>query len=222
MGVGGRLFEARRLLALLAIVALGLNASACGGTSGSHAKTSASAQQIFRHLEGDVDDDETGEERANDAGDRDSDFDNDRNENSAYYDSDDSAVRMYGYAPSPQEKQALASLVERYYAAAAAAGDGAKACSLITPSFTRAIPEDYGQGNGPAYLHGNSCAVVMSLLFKHDHEELSAPITVTGVRTSGGEALVLVGSMAMPASYVILERTHGSWGIMGVLGHALP
>jgi hypothetical protein len=232
------------LLVLLAVVPLGLGSTACGGAgkgTGSASRASshpaaaggASATIVsgvapaLSSLKGDSDDDGTDEGRTNNTAttpDSDVDFDNDYKDNASkgYYDNDDQSVRAYGHAVSATDKHALTAVVERYYAAAAA-GDGATACSLIKPSFARAIPEDYGQAPGPAYLRGaKTCPAVMSLLFRHSHGQLTGAIEVTGVRVMGNQAFVLLDSMTVPASFINVERTGGAWRIVGLLGRPLP
>jgi hypothetical protein len=232
-------------LALLAIALLGLGATACGGTGkGAHAASQSTATAVTsggapamavpsaissqRYLnDGDA-------EKVND-GDMDNrngnheDHDADSSEeyeetydNNRYHDSDDSSILAYGHAAGAAKKRAIAAAVKRYYMAAAA-GDGATACSMLVSSIARAAPEDYGQAPGPAYLRGaKTCAAVMSLLFKHDHSQLTGMIAVTGVRVEGNQARALLGSTTMPAGYISVERERGAWKIDALLGGALP
>jgi hypothetical protein len=216
-------------LALLAIVLLTLDVTGCGGTSrgaGSTSRVSSnpSATPALRSLKGDEDDDETaGNYTSNRSNDNDDDYGNVRRvENEGYYDSDDSSILTYGHAASVADRRAITALVERYYAAAAAE-DGAKACSMITSTFATAIPEDYGQAPGPAYLRGaGTCQAVMSRLLKHVHRQLPAAIKVTEVRVGGNQARALLGSRTTPASFILVERERGTWKIDGLLGGPLP
>lgn len=137
-------------------------------------------------------------------------------------DTDDKATFTYGHAPSVAEARALTSVVKRYYAAASA-GDGAIACSLLLPAFARSVAETYGGVGGPAYLRGGkSCQAVMSMLFKHDREQLSEAITVVKVRVQGSTAQVVLSSRKMRASVVVLTRQAGSWRIGELIGQPLP
>jgi len=215
------------LIALLVATMLGVGLCACGGSSkgsGSTLSTATEASSIppaLRGLRGDEDDDESGENVGN-TSDGDADFDNDsKSKNSGYYDSDDGGIRAYGHAASATQSQQLTAVVKRYYAAAAA-GDGPAACSLIDPSFVKAIPEDYGSGAGPAYLRGKTCPAVMSLLFRHDHRALVGETIIVGVRVKGNQAYVLVGSKNRPASYVTLQRERNAWRVDGLLGTPFP
>jgi hypothetical protein len=138
---------------------------------------------------------------------------------SRYHDADDRSLFAYGSAVSPVEERAVAAVVERYYAMAAA-GDGAGACGLLNPSLAGAVPVDYGR-NGPSYLRaGKTCAAVLALLFRHYHRQLAAPVAVTGVRVSGGgQAYAQLGSTTMPASYTVVQREGGVWRLTQLLAN---
>jgi hypothetical protein len=234
----------RPLLASLAIALLGVSLGACGGSgkdagSASHAssKTAAIAAKggasapgasttpaaAAGSFMGDEDDDESASNRTpgDSSNDNDADFDNDTIKNKGYYDGDDGAIRGFGNAAIAAERRAIAALVKRYYAAAAAS-DGAKACPLIYSTLEEAIPEDYGQPPGPAYARGKTCAVVMSKLFGHAHSQLAGRFEVTGVRVEGREARALLGSSTVPASFVVVKRERGAWKIGALLGEPLP
>lgn len=220
----------QRALISLLLVSLGLSVAACGHTGASSVSkaardaTSPSGAAPGR-LRGDEDDDDNNSETENlhNPADGDADRDHDYNENviNGYYDSDDATVRNYGHAAGAADKLALTSFVKRYFAAAAAE-DGAMACSMIKPSFVRAIPEDYGSGAGPAYMRGKTCTAVMSLLFKHFHTQLSAPVVVSSVRVDGDKAEVIVGSTTTPVSYLPMEREGSAWRLVELLGAPLP
>jgi hypothetical protein len=229
-------------VSLLAIVSLGLSIIGCG--AGKEARTSSVAggsvsasrtsgatiafgiARSVRGLMGDNDDDEIESKTtgAKPGGDSDNDNDNDIADNAGkgYYDKDDGPISSFGHAADTRDERALVAVVKRYYEAAAA-GDGATACSLTYPVLAKSIPEDYGQEPGPAYLRGaKTCAAVMSLLFTHEHRQLTAALEVTVVRMGGGEALVLLGSKTVPSSFVVLRRSHGAWRIDELLGFPMP
>jgi hypothetical protein len=233
----------RSLLALLAIALFGLGLGACGGTGKSStsqatsisvanaatdetatadaaAAKDASATAVS-DFKGDEDDDESASNHTSTSNkyDNDADFDNDTIKNKGYYDGDDGEIRSFGRAASGDEVRAIASLVKRYYAAAAAS-DGAKACRLMRSPET--IPEDYGQPPGPAYSRGKTCAVVMSKTFAHSHSQLAGRLAVTGVRVEGNEARALLGSRTLPAGFILLRRERGAWKIYELLGRPLP
>jgi hypothetical protein len=169
-------------------------------------------------------------ERVGDAdGDNNADNDKDRwldylpsdyqaHENSRYHDADDRDLLAYGNAASAEEERAVAAVVERYYAMAAA-GDGSGACALLLPSLDKAVPSDYGQ-NGPSYLRpGKTCAAVLTLLFKHYHRQLAPGVAVTSVRIAGDQADALLGSTAFPASFIIVQREGSAWKVAQLLGN---
>jgi hypothetical protein len=142
-------------------------------------------------------------------------------ESRRYPDADDKVTLAYGKSPPFAERRVIADTVTRYYAAAAAA-DGATACALIDPLLADAVPEDYGSGAGPAYLHGGkTCRAVVSAMFRHEHALVSANVQVLSVRAKGTRAQVVVGSRAMPASLVYLRREGHMWRIQGLLGNPL-
>jgi hypothetical protein len=134
------------------------------------------------------------------------------------------AIVEYGQPASPADKQAITALVNRYYAAAAA-DDGATACSLIYSPLSESVAEDYGQAPAPASLAGKTCEVVMSKLFRQVPGQPSAVLAttvVTGVRVKGRKAFALLRSKAMPEGDVPLQRELGIWKIGTLIGGPLP
>jgi hypothetical protein len=131
------------------------------------------------------------------------------------YDSDDYRIVAYGRAANRAERGAVTALVERYYAAAAA-GDGARACPLIYSLFAEAIVEEDGQANGPPALRGDTCAVVFSKVFELSHQQLvldNATLRVTGVRVQGKRGYALLSFGATPEHEIRLHREFGVWKI---------
>lgn len=94
---------------------------------------------------------------------REDDRDNDYDQND-----DDSQTVYYGHAAGAADERSSVALVRRYYAAAAA-GDGAKACSLLVPLLAETTAEEAASSTT---LHGKTCPVVASELFKRDHGQL--------------------------------------------------
>ena len=126
-------------------------------------------------------------------------------------DSDDRETFAYGHPPSAAAKRAIESVVHRYYAAAAGE-DGAVACPLIQPQLVRTLPEDNAGPREPAYVRGRkTCPAIMTALFTHYHEELSAPIDVVEVRVEGAIAQVIVASRTLRAGNTFVERRDGKW-----------
>jgi hypothetical protein len=230
------------LLAPFALALLSICLTACGGT-GKHADSTsrvsssaatgntpvvaASGEAPNSHrLKGDEDDDDNfsnaSSKTSYDSYDADADSDSKARESSkGYNDGDDSVIGNIGHASSPADKRTIAILVKRYYAAAATA-NGSRACSLMYSLYAEAIPEDYGKAAGPYYAHGNTCAAVMSKLFKHNHGTLDAAFQVTNVRISGNRAFALLGSTTLPARFMILRREHSTWKIDDLFGEQLP
>jgi hypothetical protein len=235
----------RSLFGLFAIALISVCLTACGGAgkgagsaprASSHAAaaretpatmpatTPASEPPGLHGLRGDEDDDDTpGNHTTDTSHDNDADFDNDSkaSESKAYHDSDDGRIANYGQAADAADSRAVTALVKRYYAAAAAS-DGARACALMYSIFAEAIPEDYGRGAGPRISRGNTCAVVMSKLFKHNHGRLAGAIVVTGVRVSANQGRALIGSETIPASYLFVKRERGIWKVDALFGQPLP
>ncbi len=143
-------------------------------------------------------------------------------ENGRYHDEDDIRTLTIGRRADAPEALAIASVVERYFAAAAS-DDGRAACSLMAPSFERAVPEDYGRSAlGPRGVAAG-CAQVASTLFAREARQLSGKVAVTGVRLQGsGEGLALIGSPTMPASTFAVQRDSDRWRIDSLIGVALP
>jgi hypothetical protein len=221
-----------RLLALLVAALLGVYATACGGASKREGSASdVASKATAAHGAGttptgaflnDGDNDDVGDADGDNNADTDNDvqLDYKPNENGNYHDADDKGFFTYGHAASAAQERAVAAVVERYFAAAATS-NGTRACAQLTRRLAKAIPIDYGQ-RGPSYLRpGKTCAAVIALLFENSHTQLAAPPAVTSVRVEGNLALALVGSRAMPAGYMIVQREGGAWKIAQVLSGRL-
>ena len=231
----------RRLLTVLVILPLGLGAIGCGATHSSIRSTSTVASSgdprgttpsgtppTHRYLndgDNDPNSDEDFDDRVAGKADEDKDSweDNIKPENNRYHDKDDIRVMAFGHAANVAEERTIGAIVKRYYAAAVA-GDGVRACSMIYSPFAKSVAEDYGRGSaGPRYLRGGTtCQSVMSLLFKHSQSELDASLAVTDVRVEANHALALLGSRSVPASFITLQREHGAWKVAELLGNILP
>jgi hypothetical protein len=235
---GGR-FGARPLSALIACALLTLGFAACGGSSRgrtsslrtARAASNASAADLLSPassvpgFKGDEEDDDP-TEAVSGAGkpfDNDSDLDNDAGEtHKRFYDSDDGISLGAVRAADAADERALAAVAQRYRAAAAA-GDGVRACALLERSLAGAVPEDYGQAPGPGYLRGGkTCAAVMSRLFRHLHAQLAASAQVTKVLVGVGRADVVLGSKTIPASYMLFVREGAAWKTAHLLPVPLP
>jgi len=227
----------KSIFALLAIVLFGVGLAACGSASDTHSASAASAGTSGRASKAlpnnspqgylnDGDNDVIGDADNDNNHDDDNDNSEDHKpeENGDYHDGDDRGIVSFGQPADPADKRAVTATVKRYYALAAA-GDGATACTMLTPSLARSAEQDYGHGSaGPTYLSaGRNCVEVLGLLFGHFHTQLTSTTTViTGVRVEGKEAIALLGSRAQPAGEIPLTRIAGVWRIGSLFGGALP
>jgi hypothetical protein len=120
------------------------------------------------------------------------------------------------------EKQRVIALVKRYYAAAAA-GDGAKACSLLQSSLAVGLAEAHGQSTREG---AKTCASALSALFEQQHKQLAADevttMGVTDVRRKGSLGLVILGFKRMPEGEILIEREGGDWKINSLLDSEMP
>lgn len=194
-----RRFHRRSLLALLTATSTGVGLASCGGVIDRHGSAS--------HVE-------TTASRLRDA----EDFDSD-------YGPDDDAILKYGHPASTLEKQAVTSLVKRYYAAAAE-HDGARACSILTASLVKKVPENRGQNTGPHIAPITACALAASRIFNVYHRELAGKartLEVTGLRIEGREGLALLRFAATPEPRKIaVRRERGTWKIDELLDGGVP
>jgi hypothetical protein len=233
--------RAKLLLALLPILVSGTSLIACAGGHKSASSTSQSSPQPTsavgapseiatgsrsgRALRGDEDHDLIGDSDQDNNADNDHDPSADYKTNTEagdYHDEDDGDLAVYGHTAGKADTRTITALVKRYYVAAAA-GDGAAACSMIGSTLAETIPEDYGREPGPSYLRGGkTCQAVASLLFKHLHSQTTGAVQVTNVLVTGSHALALFGSRTMPASDIALKRERGVWKIDGLIGGPLP
>ncbi|HEX5309670.1 MAG TPA: hypothetical protein VFW38_11385 [Solirubrobacteraceae bacterium] len=120
----------------------------------------------------------------------------------------------YGHSASENERRAIVSVVRKYYAAAAA-DRGNVGCRLLYSLMAEEIPETYGE-NGPPQLHGGTCAVVMSKLFKEKHGLLVADartLKVLAVRIKRNRGLVMMSFSGMPQRDIMVHREFAAWKI---------
>lgn len=192
----GKGSNVKKLLAVLAIVILSVLAAGCGGT-GKEASVSSSTESASSAATAASTHAPTPESRG---------------------------VTEFGHEASPADRRAIALLVKRYYAAAAA-DDGATACSLIYSPLSESVAEDYGQAPAPASLAGTTCEEVMGKLFRQVPGQPSAVLAateVTGVRVKGRKGFALLRSKAIPEGDIAVERELGVWKVGGLIGGVLP
>jgi hypothetical protein len=190
-------------LTLIAVSALGLGASACGGAGAGPKTDSGSRTSNAFAAHGNA-------------------YGGEGNVTAKGFDSDDAPIRFFGHEASAAERQAIAALLRRYYALATR-GDGRKACGLMHPLIVEHIPEEYEEQ--PAG-YGHTCATVMSKLFQMRHARLvldSSTLVLTGVRAEGDRALVLVRFAGEPVpDHIAVHREGSSWKIWELFAEQMP
>jgi hypothetical protein len=233
--------EQRALGVPPAIVVLVLGVASCGGGSAStssvagparvnHEGTSPGSELYPHHAAGDYDSDDYGP--GGDADDDDSvgrlDRDGDTDSQGAgNYDSDDSEPLAFGHRADRAETRAAAVLVRRYLAAAAA-GDGARACSMVFPTVAKTVPTVLGGVGEPPYSHGKTCAQVVSNIFRFYRAQLNTENRVLGVsevlvRGDKGTAMLAPrGGSSFPRRVIELRRDGSVWKIDAVLDQEQP
>src|SRR6185312_6680543 len=72
------------------------------------------------------------------------------------YDSDNDAIPAFGQPAGPADRRAIIALVRRYYAAAAA-GNGIKACAMLYTLTEESMVEEHHRGNGPLLPRDVGC-----------------------------------------------------------------
>lgn len=199
------------LLALLATALLGVGAVGCGSTAKGRDSTSSSSGAVA-----------TGTSTTSPG----SGTTSAQNHATAYRYPDHTKSEVdYGRAVGSADKQAVTQVVKRYYAAAARE-DGAGACSMIAPSLAKIVAEDYGHGSqGPPYLRaGKTCPAVMTLLFKHSHNQLRAELTrlkVTRVLLIDRSDLAILSFGRVPEREIRVSREGRTWKIQSLLDSPL-
>jgi hypothetical protein len=127
---------------------------------------------------------------------------------------------VYSHVGSEADRRAIAAVLTAYYQAAAAE-DGAKACSLIYSIFAEEIPETYGASPpGPPSLRGRTCAEVMTKVFASHHKQIvadSASLKVTLVRIRERRGLALLQFRSGPERDIPMHLERGRWRVEALL-----
>lgn len=151
----------------------------------------------------------------------DRDLDND-NESTSYYDSDDEPVLTYGHAASAAEVRAIAHVVTRYYRAAAA-GDGASACSLLNPVMAEAIAEEHARIKPGKRV---TCASALSMTFRERRQQVRADqrtLEVQGARVEGNRAWALLRfGVNGPPGRILVRRVGSKWSVNMAVHIGMP
>jgi hypothetical protein len=127
------------------------------------------------------------------------DRDRDNDPSAPHDDTNNGGPLQFGHEASPADWRAVAALVKRYYEVALS-GDGARGCTMIYSTIAESLAEDYGseggQPPGPPYMHGKSCPVIMTGLFRHFHPLLAVEVPklrVLRVRMEEHHGVALLG-----------------------------
>jgi hypothetical protein len=158
------------------------------------------------------------------------DDDTDSDDYTDHYRGDDYTVRDYGQEAGAARQRAITVLVKRYFKAAAK-GDVAVACSLLSSrlaerrDLSTAVPADYASPRTAA-LHGEACVQFMSDLFRLSEQQLAAAdiatLVVTSVRVKGSVGLALLGFSVAKERQIPVRREHGAWKIDALLDLPIP
>jgi hypothetical protein len=225
----------KRLLALCAAALLGIGAAGCGqdskkspssASTDTGAITSAGETPAPEDAKLDIDGDSDSAHPDGDEYPKRRDKDNDADSTTkGRYDSDDRGVLDFGHAAGAADSRQITALIKRYYATAAAE-DGTKACSMIYSTYAEAIPEDYGTSPpGPAYARGTTCPAVLTLVFKHFHNEIAArlpKLKVSRIRISEHQGVAILSFPGMSEREIRLSREGHTWKVIALTDSELP
>ncbi|MGH2911043.1 MAG: hypothetical protein ACRDJ3_01060 [Solirubrobacteraceae bacterium] len=139
---------------------------------------------------------------------------------------DDEEVDHYAHLASPVDKRTVTAFATRYIRAAAAE-DGVAACAMLVPSLAEGVPAEFGKArSGLPYMHGSTCAAVVSGLFKHFHRQFvteAARLKVTTVRVAGRTAFALLAFRGLhERRYMGWERSGKEWKLEALRDSEFP
>lgn len=141
----------------------------------------------------------------------DSDRDNDGPGSNGDTDNDD--ILSFGTAADAADRNAIAILIGRYYAAAAA-DRGASACVMLYWLAAEAIVEEHDRAQAGRPPLGKTCAPIVSKLFERRHRELVedvAALEVSEMAVSGNRGLARVRFGATRERLISVQRERGVW-----------
>jgi hypothetical protein len=131
------------------------------------------------------------------------------------YDPDDDPVRFYGREAVGVERQAIMTLVRRYYAAVAKL-DGGKTCRMMLPSTIREVVRADSQT-----AHSKRCSKVASFEFRQRREELRldlATLEFISIRVKGATGIVLLRfNRATDPNPLSIQRERSVWKVAQLL-----
>ncbi len=139
-------------------------------------------------------------------------------------DTDNDEFLTFGPAADTAERQVIVATIRRYYAAAVA-GDGVRACSMLFAPIAEAVVEERGQTMGSPSPRGEVCAQVLSKLFKQHRRELVEDvrlIDVSEIQVKGNRGMARVRFGATRERLERLQRERGVWEMSVLLDDGSP
>lgn len=131
-------------------------------------------------------------------------------------------LRSYPGTVTQSESRVIATTIRHYYAAAAA-GNGTEACSLLSTNLSMSLAE--GQG-GSIHDTAKRCGAAVRPLFMQQHGLLvaddAATMIVTGVHVKGSFGLAFLGFQQMPEGEILIEREGAAWKVDALFDSLLP
>lgn len=152
-------------------------------------------------------------------------YDEDDSARRAVEENDDREIEIYGRPATVPEWRAAADFARAYFRAAAAE-DGATACTLLTPMLQHDLGGSYEHPSDPPYLHGKTCAEVLTKLFKHRHKLMTAEtagLEVTDVRVTPRTAFILLAFKGIrERRFMGVERYGNTWKLEALTDSQYP
>jgi hypothetical protein len=153
------------------------------------------------------------------------DADSDRDSTAqAIYDSDDTPMVHFGRLAGFAQENAIASVLERYYAAAAA-GNGVAACPLIYSLAVEDYAEEQNRLPGPSGVAPGVCARVVSGFFRRLHRSFapqSRGLHLVSVEIDGQRALAVFRLGTQALRRLVLKREGGAWKLATLVDLGVP
>jgi hypothetical protein len=229
----------KRLLVLCTTVLLGASVTACGNASKSTAPASRAAanatangntnpnqEHILENTPYDSDKDTDGAHPDEDDNGKpptpDSDNDGDGTTKTRY-DSDDKRTLDFGHAADAANRKLITTLIEHYYAIAAAE-DGTTACSMVYSTIAEAAPEDYGTSPpGPAFAKGTTCPAVLTNIFKHYHNQIITRLPnlkISRIRINERQGTAILDFPTSEREISVKREGH-TWKMLSVIDNEL-
>lgn len=138
------------------------------------------------------------------------------------FDIHDNASLLFGHEAAPAERHLITALISAYYAAAAK-GDGRKACPMLHSWTVQALLDENG---GQEASRRATCPVVLSKLFRQEHHRMAidhATLEIVGVRIRGRRALVILRfEKASLPDQMGVRIQGGHWKIWDLLDSHIP